>query len=57
MCESLGNTDFLSANYDNKQSRDPAVLASTGHSSASLTTVAFRSREVRRFLFDLEPHV
>ena len=39
-----------------KQSRDPDDLPSTCHPSPSLTTFAFRSREVQRLLLDLDSY-
>ena len=45
---------MLSADFDGKQSRDPVDLPSTCHPSLSLTTFAFRSREVKRLLLDLD---
>ena len=47
---------MLSAHFDGMQSRDPVVLQSTCYQSPSLTTFAFRSREVRRLLFDLDSY-
>ena len=54
VCESVGKADMLSAHCDGKQSRDPVDLPSTCHQSPSLTTFAFRSREVKRLLLDLD---
>ena len=54
VCESVGKADLLSAHFDGKQSRDPVDLLSTCHPSPSLTTFAFRSREVKRLLLDLD---
>ena len=45
---------MLSAYFDGKQSRDPVDLRSTCHPSPSLTTFAFRSREVKRLLLVLD---
>ena len=56
VCESVGKADKLSANFDGKQSRDPVDLPSTCHPSPSLTTLAFRSREVKRLLLDLDSY-
>ena len=56
VCELVGKADMLSANFDRKQSRDPVDLPSTCHSSPSLTTFAFRSREVKRLLLDLDSY-
>ena len=56
VCESVGKAQMLSAHFDGKQSRDPADLPSTCHPSPSLTTFAFRSREVKRLLLDLDSY-
>ena len=50
VCESVGKADMLSAHFDGTQSRDPVDLPFTCHPSPSLTTFAFRSREVKRLL-------
>ena len=47
---------MLSTNFDGKQSRDPVNLPSICHPSPSLTTFAFRSREVKRLLLDLDSY-
>ena len=47
---------MLSAHFDGKQSRDPVDLPSTCHPFPSLTTLAFRSREVKRLLLDLDSY-
>ena len=47
---------MLSAHFDGKQSRDPVDLPPTSHPSPSLSTLAFRSWEVRRLLVDLDSH-
>ena len=54
--ESVGKADMLSAHFDGKQSRDPVDLPLTCHPSPSLTTIAFRSREVKRLLLDLDSY-
>ena len=54
--ESVGKAYMLSAHFDGKQSRDPVDLPSTCHPSPSLTTFAFRSREVKRLLLDLDSY-
>ena len=54
VCESVIKADMLSAHFDRKQSRDPVDLPSTCHPSPSLTPFAFRSREVKRLLLDLD---
>ena len=54
--ESIGEVDLLSDHFDSKQSREAVDLMLTCHPSPSLTTFAFRSREVRRLLLDLDPY-
>ena len=54
MCESVGMADMLSDHFDSKQCRDSVDLLLTCHPSPSLATFAFRSREVRRFLLDMD---
>ena len=56
VCESVEKTDLLSAHFDGKQSRDPVDQPSTCHPSPSLTTFAFRSREVKLLLLDLDSY-
>ena len=56
VCESVGNADILSAHFDGKQSRDPVDLPFTCHPFPSLTTFAFRSREVKQLLLDLDSY-
>ena len=56
VCESVGKADMLAAHFDGKQSRDPVDLPSTCHPSPSYTTFAFRSREVKRLLLDLNSY-
>ena len=51
VCESVGKADRLS-----DHSREAVVLPLTCHPSPTLTTFAFRSREVRRLLLDLDPY-
>ena len=53
--ESVGEADLMSDNCESKQSRKPVDLPFTCHPSASLTTFAFRSSEVRCLLLDLGP--
>ena len=55
MCESVGRTYLLSDHFDSKQSREAVDMPLTCHPSVVLTTFAFRSREVRRLLLDLDP--
>ena len=56
LCESVGKADLLSDHFDSKRSREAVDLPLTCHPSPSLTTFAFRSREVRRLLLDLDPY-
>ena len=56
VCKSDGKAYLLSDHFDRKQSREAVDLPLTCHSSASLTTFAFRSIEVRRLLLDLDPN-
>ena len=56
MCESVGKADLLSDNFDRKQSREAVDLPLICHPSPNLTTFAFRSSEVRRLLFDMDPY-
>ena len=56
VCESVGKDDLLSDHFDSKKSREADNLPLTCHPSPSLTTFAFRSREVRRLLLDLDPY-
>ena len=56
MCDTVGKADLLSHHFDSKQSREAVDLPLTCHPSPSLTTFAFRSREVRRLLLDLDPY-
>ena len=56
VCESVDKADLLSDHFDSKQSREAVDLPLTCHPSLSLTTFAFRLREVRRILLDLDPY-
>ena len=56
VCESVGKADLLSAHFYRKQCRDPVDLPSACHPSPSFTTFAFRSREVKRLLLDLDSY-
>ena len=56
MCESVGKADLLLDHFDSKQSREAVVLPLTCHLSPSLTTLTFRSSEVRHPLLDLDPY-
>ena len=55
VCESVGKAVLLSDNFNGKQSRESVDLPFTCHPSPRLITFAFRSSEVRRLLFDLDP--
>ena len=55
-CESIGKADLLSDHFDSKQSREAVDLPLTCHPFPSLTTFAFRPREVIRLLLDLDPY-
>ena len=48
--ESVGKVDLLSDHFDSKQSREAVDLLLSCHRSPSLTTFAFKSREVRRLV-------
>ena len=56
VCESVGKAVLRLDHFDSKQSREAVDLPLTCHPSPSLTTFAFRSREVRRLLLDLDPY-
>ena len=56
VCESVGKADLLSDHFDSKPSREDVDLPLTCLPSPSLTTFAFRSREVRCLLLDLDPY-
>ena len=53
VCESIRNSDLLSANFNSKQCRYPVDLPSTCDQSSSLNTLTFRSWEERWLLLDL----
>ena len=52
MCESVGKADH----FDSKQSREAVDLPVICHPTPSITTFAFKSREVRRLLLDWDPN-
>ena len=56
VCESIGKADLLSDHIHSKQSREAIDLLVTCHLYPSLTILAFRSREVRHLLLDLDPY-
>ena len=56
VCESVGKADLLADHFDSKPSREAVDPPLTCHPSPSFTSFAFRSREVRRLLLDLDPY-
>ena len=56
LCESVGQADLLLDHFDSKNSRKSVNLPFTCHHSLSLTTFAFRSSEVGRLLWYLDPY-
>ena len=54
VCKSVGNADLPSDHFDGKQSRESDYLPLTCHPSPRLTTFAFRSKEIRRLLLNLD---
>ena len=56
VCESVGKADLLLDQFDSKQSRMAVDLLLTCHPSPSFATFAFRCREGRRLLLDLDPY-
>ena len=56
MCTSVGKAKLLSDHFYSKKSRESVDLPLSCHSSPSLTTLAFLSSEVRRFLLDLNTY-
>ena len=54
MCKESMNNRFYEYRFDGNKSRDLVDLPSTCHPSPSLTTFAFRSREVKRLLLELD---
>ena len=56
VCESVDKADRLLDHFDSKHSKKAIDLLLTYHPSPGLTTFAFRSSEVRRLLFDLDPY-
>ena len=55
VCESIGKADLLSDHLDGMQSKESPDLPFACHPSPRLTTLAFRSNEVRRLLLDFDP--
>ena len=56
VCDSVGKADLQSDHFDSKQSREALICHSLAILSHSITTFAFRLREVRRLLLDLDPY-
>ena len=56
MYESVGKADLLLDHFDSRQSREAVDLPLACHPSPSFTTFAFRLREVRHLLLDLDPY-
>ena len=56
VCESIGKADLLTDHFGSKQSMEVVDLPLTCHPSPSITTFAFRSREVKHLLLDLDPY-
>ena len=54
VCESVGKADLPSDHFDSKQFREAVDLPFSCQPSESLTTFAFRLREVRRLSLDLD---
>ena len=53
-CESVGKADLLSDHFDSHQASESVDLLLTYHPPPRVTTFAFWSSEVRRFLLDLD---
>ena len=51
-----GKAELLSAWFDSKQSRDIVELPQTCHRRPAFCGIAFRAREVERYLLDLDPN-
>ena len=56
VCVSVGKADLLSNKFHSKQSREAVDLPLICHPSPSLTTFAFRLREVRHLLLDFDSY-
>ena len=56
VCESVCKAYLLTNHFISKQSGEAVDLPIACRPSPSLTTFAFRSREVRRLLLDLDPY-
>ena len=51
-----GKAELLGAWFDGKQSRDIVELPQTCHRRPAFCVIAFRAREVERYLKDLDPN-
>ena len=51
-----GKAELLSTWFDSKQSRDIVELPQTCHPRPAFCGIAFRAREVERYLLDLDPN-
>ena len=51
-----GKAELLSAWFDSKQLRDIVELLQTCHRRPAFCVIAFRAREVERYLLDLDPN-
>ena len=51
-----GKAELLSTWFDSKQSRDIVDLPQTCHPRPAFCGIAFRAREVERYLLDLDPN-
>ena len=57
LLSAVGKADLLSDHFGSRESREAVDLPLTCHPSPSLIIfAAFRSREVRRLLLDLDPY-
>ena len=56
VCESVGNADLLSDDFDSKQSRESVDLWLIFHLPPSRITFVLMSPEVRRLFLDLDPY-
>ena len=54
MWGSVRKADLLSANFNSKQSSDPADLPSSFHSALGLVLLSVRSLEVMQLLLDMD---
>ena len=56
VCESVGKADLLSDHFNGTQSMESVDLPLTCHLSPGLTTIAFRSSEVKHLLLALDSY-